>query len=64
MPWTSRKKPPGPWPTTLRAQIDDLQTRLREAETHLEHLSRAKQHRRGLPDSNRLRPVKGHNLED
>ncbi|MER6405519.1 hypothetical protein ABT269_18695 [Streptomyces viridosporus] len=50
MPWTSRKTPPRPRPTTLRAQIDDLQTRLREAETHLEHLAITRKTVTGLAD--------------
>ncbi|MER8016521.1 hypothetical protein ACIQ7S_25670 [Streptomyces griseoluteus] len=34
----------------LRAQIDDLQTRLREAETHLEHLAITRKTITGLAD--------------
>ncbi|MFJ2900644.1 hypothetical protein ACIO87_38035 [Streptomyces sp. NPDC087218] len=34
----------------LRAQIDDLQTRLREAETHLEHLAITRKTVTGLAD--------------
>ncbi|WP_258016646.1 hypothetical protein [Streptomyces sp. AJS327] len=46
----SRRTPPGPWSTALRTQIEELQGRLREAETHLEHLAIARKSITALAD--------------
>ncbi|WP_201724474.1 hypothetical protein [Streptomyces antimycoticus] len=45
MPWTLQEDAARALAEDLRAQIDNLQTRLREAEMHLEHLTITRKNR-------------------